>query len=60
MPDLTANVEELYIVIGELEFLRRKQSAKLQELFVQADEMSKEITRLKEENGGLVKTDNNE
>lgn len=41
--------EELFVIIGELEVLRRK-------LLMQINEMSREITRLREENGRLVET----
>lgn len=48
-------LEEMYLIIGELEIVRRKQIMQLQSLYNQIGEMSAEITRLK--NGGLVKTD---
>jgi len=44
--------EDLYIIIGELEVVRRK-------LNQQIMEMSNEIARLREENGKLVKPNNN-
>lgn len=52
-------IEEIYIIVGELEILRRKHTQQLQQLFKQIDEMSKEIDRLRNSNGGLVKTDDN-
>jgi len=43
------NPEELFALIGEREFIKYKQGKALQSLYTQIDEMSKEITRLKEE-----------
>ncbi len=61
MPDINLTLEELYTVIGELEVVRRKLSMQVQSLLKQTDEMSTEITRLREENGNqLVKSDNHE
>ena len=60
MPDISLTLEELYTVIGELEVVRRKLSMQAQSLMKQVDEMSAEITRLREENGKLGKSDNNE
>jgi hypothetical protein len=45
------NPEELFTVIGELEVVRRK-------LLMQINEMSREITRLREENGKLGEPNN--
>lgn len=47
------SIEEFYTIIGELEVVRRKLNQQIQE-------MSNEITRLREENGKLVKSDSNE
>jgi len=52
-------VEEFYQIVGELEIVRRKQILQLQSLYKQIDEMSAEIQRLRNPDGGLVKTDNN-
>lgn len=41
--------EELFVLIGEREFIKYKQQQELVKLYVQIDEMSKEITKLKEE-----------
>lgn len=46
------DIQEVYIVIGELEMLRRK-------MMIQIEEMSKEIERLRAENGRLVEANNN-
>jgi hypothetical protein len=59
-PKLEITIEEFYQVIGELEIVRRKQAQQIQALMIQADEMSKEIERLRNPDGGLVKTDNNQ
>ena len=60
MPEIQLSLEELYTVIGELEVVRRKLSMQAQNLLKQVDEMSAEITRLREENGKLGKPDNHE
>lgn len=60
MPDISVSAEELYTIIGELEVVRRKLLMQTQNLFNQIGEMSAEITRLREENGRLVQTNNNE
>jgi len=41
--------EELFALIGEREFLKFKQQQEIQKLYVQIEEMSKEITKLKTE-----------
>lgn len=58
MEQLGITLEEFYKIIGELETMRRKQIEILQQQLNQINEMSEEITRLK--NGGLGKTNNNE
>lgn len=60
IPQLSVTMEDFYVMIGELEVVRRKLNMQIQGLLKQADEMSAEITRLREENGRLVQTDNNE
>ena len=52
-------IEEFYQIIGELETIRRKQGQQIQSLYRQIDEMVAEIARLRQPDGGLVKTDNN-
>lgn len=59
-PNLDITLEELYIIVGELEVVRRKLNMQIQQYLKQIDEMSAEITRLREENGRLVQTDNHE
>lgn len=51
-PPLELTIENFYVIIGELEVVRRK-------LNEQIMEMSNEITRLREENGKLGKPDSN-
>ena len=53
-------LEELYTIVGELEVVRRKQNMQVQGLLKQVDEMSAEITRLREANGKLGEPDNHE
>lgn len=60
MTNLEITLEELYTIIGELEVVKRKLTMGNQKLLIQIDEMSQEITRLREENGRLVKADDNE
>jgi hypothetical protein len=57
---LDLSLEEIYIIVGELEVVRRKLNMQVQGYLKQIDEMSAEITRLREENGRLAQTDNNE
>lgn len=59
IPRQEITIEEFYIVVGELEILRRKQTQQIQQLYTQIDEMSKEIQRLRNPNGGLVEASNN-
>jgi hypothetical protein len=40
---------ELFALIGEREFIKYKQQLEIQQLYIQIEEMSKEITKLKEE-----------
>lgn len=53
-------IEEFYQIVGELEVVRRKQVQQLQMFLKQVDEMSAEMDRLRAQNGGLVKADNNQ
>jgi len=58
-PDLNLTLEELYAIVGELEVVRRKMFLEYQKTQQQIDEMALEITRLREENGKLGKSDRN-
>jgi hypothetical protein len=59
-PQLEIRPEDLYTIVGELEVVRRSLNLQVQKYLIQIDEMSAEITRLREENGRLVQTDNHE
>lgn len=60
MSEMQVTLEDLYTIIGELEIVRRKLNFQVQSLLKQTDEMSAEITKLREENGKLGKPDNHE
>lgn len=47
--------EELFALIGEREFIKYKQQQEIQQLYVQINEMSEEIAKLKEEIKGLTR-----
>ena len=57
--DLQTTPEELFMLIGEREFIKYRQEQLIKKLYTQIDEMAEVITKLREENGKLVKpTDN--
>jgi len=49
MSNLETTPEELFALIGEREFIKFKQQQEIKKLYAQIDEMSKEITKLREE-----------
>jgi hypothetical protein len=52
---ISTSPEELFALIGEREFVKFKQGQEIQKLYAQIEEMSKEITKLKEEIKGLTR-----
>ena len=51
---LETTPQELFSIIGEQEFIKIKQAQELQKLYAQIEEMSKEITKLKESKGADI------
>jgi hypothetical protein len=60
MEKLEVTLEEFYLIIGELEVIKRKQGAQIIGLLRQVDEMATEISRLREENGRLAEPKDHE
>lgn len=58
--NIQTSAEDFYVVIGELEMVRRMLSVEIQKLQGQIEEMSREITRLREENDRLEQANNNQ
>lgn len=48
MPKMQTSPEELFALIGEREVIKFKQGLQIQQLYMQIEEMSEEITRLRE------------
>ena len=55
--EIQTSPQELFMLIGEREFIKFKQGLKIQELYKQIEEMSKVIEELRD--GKLDKSDNN-
>lgn len=57
---MPVDIRELYMLIGEREVIRYKQQEVIEKLSTQITEMSEIITQLREENGRLVKSTDND
>jgi len=60
MTPVSTTPEELFMLIGEREFIRYKQEQQIKDLLIQVDEMSKAITELRKENGKLEQSTHND
>lgn len=60
MNGMSTTPEELYMLIGERELIKYKLQQQIKELHSQIDEMATVITKLREENGRLVKPADND
>jgi hypothetical protein len=58
--DLSTSPQELYMLIGEREFIKYRLQEQIKLLYSQIDEMAKVITQLREENGRLGKPADND
>jgi len=60
MEPMPVDLKELYMLIGEREVIRFKLQEVIEKLNTQITEMSEVITQLREENGRLVKSTDND